>query len=103
MSNPGRPRRSRGAGDGGRDDRGYERRGEGEPYDDPSEHLEIERRRFASGLPPTPERYALAREQWYRLAGVVTRPSMDPVTGKPDPGDAQPPDQADPGGKGPGQ
>jgi hypothetical protein len=76
---------------------------EHEPYDDPSEHLEIERRRFAGGLPPTPELYALAREQWYRLAGVLTRPSMDPVTGKPASGDAQPPDQAHPGEKGPGQ
>jgi len=103
MPSPGRPRGSHGAGDGDRDDRENERRREGEPYDDPSEHLEIERRRFASGLPPTPERYALAREQWYRLAGVVTRPSMDPVIGKPASGDAQPSDQADPGEKGPGQ
>ena len=67
--------------DGDRDDRERERRREHEPYDDPSEHLEIERRRFARGLPPTPEQYALAREQWYRLPGVVVRPSMDPVIG----------------------
>ena len=52
-----------------------------EPYDDPAEHLEIERRRFAGGLPPTPELYARAREQWYRLPGALVRPSMDPVVG----------------------
>jgi len=37
---------------------------ESDEYDNPAEHLEIERRRFAGGLPPTPELYALAREQW---------------------------------------
>ena len=63
---------------------------EHEPYDDPAEHLEIERRRFAGGLPPTPELYALAREQWYRLAGVLVRPSMDPVVGDPASDDTQP-------------
>ena len=91
--------------DRGRRDRERERHREHEhePYDDPSEHLEIERRRFAGGLPPTPELYALAREQWYRLAGVLTRPSMDPVTRQPASGDVQPPDQAHPGKKGPGQ
>jgi hypothetical protein len=52
-----------------------------EPYDDPAEHVEIENSRFQGGLPPTPERYALAREQWYRLPGSVVRPSMDPVIG----------------------
>jgi hypothetical protein len=50
-----------------------------EPYDDPAEHLEIENLRFKGGLPPTPELYARAREQWYRLPGSVVRPSMDPV------------------------
>lgn len=58
-----------------------------EPYDDPFEHREIENRRFEGGLPPTPELYALAREQWYRLPGSVVRPSMDPVVG--DSGDGQ--------------
>ena len=81
--------------------REYER--EHEPYDDPAEHLEIERRRFAGGLPPTPERYALAREQWYRLPGVVLRPSMDPVVGDLATDEAQPPGQAGPDEKGPGQ
>jgi len=84
------------------DDHGREEY-EDEAYDDPGEHLEIERRRFAGGLLPTPELYALAREQWYRLAGVLTRPSMDPVTEKPASGDAQPPDQAHPGEREPGQ
>ena len=86
-------------------DRGRERHHEREPepYDDPSEHLEIERRRFAGGLPPTPELYALAREQWYRLPGVITRPSMDPMIERPpSSGDVQPPDDADRGEQEPG-
>jgi len=84
-------------------DRERERDREHEPYDDPEEHLEIERRRFAGGLPPTPERYALAREQWYRLPGVVLRPSMDPVVGDLATDEAQPPGQAGPDEKEPGQ
>src|SRR5262249_14361728 len=79
--------------------REYER--EHEPYDDPAEHLEIERRRFAGGLPPTPEPYALAREQWYRLPGAVLRPSMDPVVGDAASGEAQPAGQAHPDRKEP--
>jgi hypothetical protein len=59
------------------DDRHEQRREE--PYDDPAEHLEIENRRFQGGLPPTPELYARAREQWYQLPGSVVRPSMDPI------------------------
>ena len=81
----------------------HEHEREHEPWDDPAEHLEIERRRFAGGLPPTPELYALAREQWYQLPGVVVRPSMDPMVGNPDSGEAQPPGQAHPDGKGPDQ
>ena len=54
-----------------------------EPYDDPKEHLEIERRKFSGGLPPTPEMYARAREQWYRLPGSLVRPPMDPVIVEP--------------------
>jgi hypothetical protein len=50
----------------------YER----EPLDDPDEHLEIERRRFIGSEPPTPERYARAREQWSRLPGALSRPPM---------------------------
>ena len=67
--------RSRGSKNDRRDEEGDER----EPYDDPEEHLEIERERFAGGLPPTPELYARAREQWNRLPGSLVRPSMDPV------------------------
>jgi hypothetical protein len=70
-----------------------------EPYDDPKEHLEIERGRFQGGLPPTPELYARAREQWYRLPGSVVRPSMDPVIGDPSSGTDNPPEQGQPGGK----
>jgi hypothetical protein len=83
--------------EGSRERREHERRpdrdGDGpeeyehEPYDDPAEHLAIERRRFAGGLPPTPELYALAREQWYRLPGVLVRPSMDTNAGDTSAGD----------------
>lgn len=47
-----------------------------EPVDDPDEHLEIERRRFRGGLPPTPELYARAREQWKTLPGALAKPPM---------------------------
>jgi hypothetical protein len=73
-----------------------------EQWDDPAEHVEIERRRFAGGerfaggLAPTPELYALAREQWHRMPGVVIRSSMDPVVGDQPSGDAQLPGQARP-------
>src|ERR1700730_1282015 len=87
--------------EGDRDEREREKNLEREPQADPAVHLEIERRRFAGGLPPTPELYALAREQWYRLPGVLVRPSMDPVVGEPASGEAQPSDQAHPDGKGP--
>jgi hypothetical protein len=63
-------------------------------------HLDFEQGRFAGGLAPTPELYALAREQWYRLAGAVVRPSMDPVVGDSASGKAQLPDQPHPDGKG---
>jgi hypothetical protein len=82
-----RPRRRGGQRDGGdrepagddedrrkEDDERYEH----EPFDDPTEHRAIEERRFQGSLPPTPERYAQAREQWYELPGAVVRPSMDP-------------------------
>ena len=47
-----------------------------EPLDDPEQHLEIERRRFRGGEPPTPELYARAREQWHRLPGALAKPPM---------------------------
>jgi hypothetical protein len=91
----------------------HEREREDEEWDNPAEHLEIERRRFAGGeiesrrfaggLAPTPELYALAREQWYRLPGVVVRPSMDPVVGDQASGEAQLPGQAHPDENGPDQ
>ena len=46
-------------------------------------HIEIEERRFRGGLPPTPDLYARAREQWNQLPGSVARPVRNPVTGKP--------------------
>ena len=70
-----------------------------EPYDDPEEHLEIERRRFRGGLPPTPELYARARQQWYRLPGSLVKPPMDPVVGDPGIGEQQTPGQGQPDGK----
>lgn len=109
MAHPPRRGGSRGGHDDdtGRGDHEHERyRGpehEDEEFDNPREHLEIERRRFAGGLPPTPELYALAREQWYRLPGVFVRPSMDPVIGD-QADDKTPPDgQPDQAGKGSGQ
>ncbi|WP_413188995.1 hypothetical protein [Paraburkholderia sacchari] len=74
---------------------------EDEEYDNPAEHLEIERRRFDGGLPPTPELYALAREQWYRLPGVLARPSMDPAIGEPASGEPQPTGRVNPDEKEP--
>jgi hypothetical protein len=61
-----------------------------EPYDDPEEHREIERLRFRGSLPATPERYALAREQWYQLPGALVRPPMDPPVGQTGAGERQP-------------
>lgn len=75
-----------------------ERPHEDEPWDDPEEHREIERRRFYGGLPATPELYARAREQWYRLPGSLVRPPMDPVVGDQAAGEQHPPGQAHPGG-----
>ena len=46
-------------------------------------HIEIEERRFRGGLTPTPELYALARDQWNQLPGSVVRSPMDPVAGNP--------------------
>ena len=40
-------------------------------------HIEIEERRFRGGLPPTPELYAQAREQWNQLPGAVVKSAMD--------------------------
>jgi hypothetical protein len=89
--------------DGDEADRAHERRRdhEHELWDDPEEHHRIERHRFAGGLAPTPDRYALAREQWSRLPGAVVRPSMNPAVGAPVPDASQPSDH--PGGKGPDQ
>ena len=93
--------------DGERGDRGRERRREHErpreePYDDPEEHHRVEKHRFAGGLPATPERYALAREQWNRLPGAIVRPSMDPGDGGAAPA-PQSPEQTLPDRKGPEQ
>lgn len=111
MASPTRRGGSRGRDDYDRDREGRDRDHErypghehkGEEWDNPREHLEIERRRFAGGLQPTPELYALAREQWYRLPGVFVRPSMDTVPGD-QAGNATPSSNASgPAGKEPGQ
>ena len=78
-----------------------ERRVEHESFDDPEEHREIERRRFYGGLPATPELYARAREQWYRLPGSLVRPPMDPVVDDRAPSELHAPGQAHPGEGGP--
>ncbi len=80
------------------DDDGHEGDGR-EPYDDPEEHLEIERRRFRGGLPPTPQLYARARDQWHRLPGALVRSSMDTAVAEPVPAEQPPPGPADPAGK----
>ena len=111
MANPARRGGSRGRDEGdkdrGDDERQHAQYGghqhEGEEWDNPREHLEIERRRFAGGLPPTPELYALAREQWYRLPGVFIRPSMDTEVRDLAGGTAPPAGQPNPPGKEPGQ
>jgi hypothetical protein len=46
-------------------------------------HIEIEERRFRGGLPPTPELYARAREQWNQLPGSAARPGKGPEASKP--------------------
>jgi len=106
MANTGRRGGSRDEGD--RDDREREQHrehGEHErEHDDPEEHHRIEKRRFDGGLPATPELYARAREQWYRLPGAVARPSMNPAVGSPSSGEQSPaPGNAGPGEKGPEQ
>ena len=98
------PRRGQGGDNGGEDDRERERRREQRaPWDDPEEHHRVEKHRFIGSLPATPERYALAREQWNRLPGAVVRPSMNPGVGNPAPSAPQQPDEAPPGAKGPEQ
>jgi hypothetical protein len=74
---------------------GHEGNGQ-DSFDDPEEHRKIERRRFHGGLPATPEMYARAREQWYRLPGSLVRPTMDPVVGDAAPDEQHPPGQAQP-------
>jgi len=103
------PQRGRRGGQGDEDgdegDRERKRRREEEraPWDDPEEHHRVEKHRFIGSLPATPERYALAREQWNRLPGAVVRPSMNPGVGNPAPSTPQQPDEAPLGGKGPEQ
>ena len=97
----GGPSGGQGDEDGDEGERERERRREDEreeraPWDDPEEHHRIEKHRFIGSLPATPERYALAREQWSRLPGAVVRPSMSP----PAPTNPEPPDEVPPGGKG---
>jgi len=87
-------------GDREREQRREEVREERAPWDDPEEHHRIEKHRFAGSLPATPERYALAREQWNRLPGAVVRPSMNPGVGDPAGNTPQPAEPAEPGGEG---
>lgn len=93
--NPDEPRKPKDPKDPEHPDEPNEPYPEREPYDNPEEHLEIERRRFDGGLPPTPELYARAREQWNRLPGSLVRPPMDPVISESDAGEQQSQEQPD--------
>lgn len=79
---------------------GHDHEGNEQEFDDPDEHRRIENRRFEGGLPPTPDLYERAREQWNQLSGAITRPSTDPSPGEPGEGGENPPGQATPAGKG---
>jgi hypothetical protein len=46
-------------------------------------HIEVEERRFRGGLPPTPELYSTARDQWNQLPGSVVRPSLNTTVNQP--------------------
>ena len=62
-------------------------------------HIEAEERRFRGGLPPTPERYARAREQWNRLPGSVARSPMAPVKSRAPADSETTPEEAEKGEK----
>jgi hypothetical protein len=102
-------RRRRGGSQNSQGDDGYQggreryRDHDHEPYDDPDEHHRIESYRFAGGLPATPERYLLAREQWQRLPGAVVGPSMNPAVGASDTTKPPTPEQGRSGEEGPDQ
>lgn len=79
--------------DGDDDDKGGRDGGDGrerEHDEGNAAHIEIEERRFRGGLPPTPERYAHAREQWNRLPGAVPRTPPGPVGPPSDDADGKP-------------
>jgi hypothetical protein len=48
--------------------------------DDPRAHSNIIERRWLGSPPPSPERYALAVQQWQALPGAVARPATDVTT-----------------------
>ena len=75
---------------------------EREPFDDAGTRQDRETP-VRRGSATDAERYAQAREQWYRLPGSVTRPSMDPTVGDPAPSEPHPPGASEPNPKGPGQ
>ena len=101
---PEEPKKRKGKGhdrrEGGYDDGGHDYEGNEQEFDDPEEHRRIENRRFEGGLPPTPELYERAREQWNQLSGAITKPPTDRSPGEPGEGDDNTPkaDAAD--GKG---
>ena len=75
-------------------DRGYEH---GEEEGGKFEHdegnaspIEIEERRSRGGLPPTPELYDRAREQWNQLPGAVVKSPMDQKTPANPPAEPEP-------------
>ncbi len=101
---PEEPKKRKGKGHdprkGGYDDGGHDYEGNEEEFDDPEEHRRIENRRFEGGLPPTPELYERAREQWNQLSGAITKPPTDRSPGEPGEGDHNPTSEAPPAGKG---
>ncbi|MGH7484648.1 MAG: hypothetical protein ACREMY_03460 [bacterium] len=78
-----RPDQPGGSDHGHKHDSGGDHRRKFENDKGNASHIEIEERRFRGGLPPTPELYARARDQWNQLPGSVVRSPMDPVAGNP--------------------
>jgi hypothetical protein len=56
----------------------YDRRSHGhkeESGDDPARHASVIARRWLGSVPPTPDRYVRAFQQWQALPGSVARPA----------------------------
>lgn len=104
LPKPEEPKKGKGKGhdrrEGEYDDGGHDYEENEQEVDDPEEHRRIENRRFEGGLPPTPELYERAREQWNQLSGAITKPPTDRSPGEPGEGDDNRSKQGPPTGKG---